>query len=366
MKRKKSGLGYLVFFEIVIFIIVIVCVLTKKMGEKTDNDKQIETEAKVQEQDSEATKYSNLSVSAEVEQKLEAMSVEEKVAQMFFVTPEMLMDIQQVTVAGTKTKDAINACPVGGLVYTSNNFQGQEQTNKMLASVQQYSKERIGLQMFLAVEEEGGADYSPLAVTNHFSVQKGAIEIDSSNEAADTAKNIAEYLTEQGLNMNFAPYAAASTGQQDMRAFQGDETLVAGIIEAEICSYEEGNILPVIKYPVGEGIEIKSRCIMIEDFLSAEKIDELREKAGNQGLIITGSLSDKKITDTYSPGDAAIAALLAGNDMLYQPADFKVAYQAVLDAVNTGKIPIEQVNESVGRILMKKMSLPEINTTESE
>lgn len=67
-------------------------------------------------------------------------------------------------------------------------------------------------------------------------------------------------------------------------------------------------------------------------------------------------MSEPGITGAYAPGEVAVAAIKAGNDMLYLPADFQAAYQAVIDAINSGEIPMERMRESVGRILTKKMS----------
>ena len=61
------------------------------------------------------------------------------------------------------------------------------------------------------------------------------------------------------------------------------------------------------------------------------------------------------IVDQYSSAQAAIKAFQAGSDMLLMPADFRSAYQGVLDAVNQGSISQERLNESVTRILKIKM-----------
>lgn len=62
------------------------------------------------------------------------------------------------------------------------------------------------------------------------------------------------------------------------------------------------------------------------------------------------------------PGDSAetitaVKSLQAGVDILLMPADFKEAYNGVLDAVNNGTISEERLNQSVRRILTLKAGL---------
>ena len=52
------------------------------------------------------------------------------------------------------------------------------------------------------------------------------------------------------------------------------------------------------------------------------------------------------------------AALKAGADLLLMPADFKEAYNGVLDAVKTGELTEERIDQSLTRILGLKLTLP--------
>ena len=58
----------------------------------------------------------------------------------------------------------------------------------------------------------------------------------------------------------------------------------------------------------------------------------------------------------YSDEDVAVMAVLAGNDMLIS-SDYKLQYEAVLAAVQDGRISEERLDESVYRILRMKMSM---------
>ena len=57
------------------------------------------------------------------------------------------------------------------------------------------------------------------------------------------------------------------------------------------------------------------------------------------------------ITSSYSSGQAAVAAIIAGADMIYMPEDFQEAYNGIMEALSTGVITEDRLNESIRRIL---------------
>ena len=89
--------------------------------------------------------------------------------------------------------------------------------------------------------------------------------------------------------------------------------------------------------------------------LSYEMITEkLRNEMGFDGVVITDSMEMGAIADYYTPAEAAILAVTAGNDIVLMPDDFEEAYTGLLEAVRTGKISETRINESVLRILELK------------
>ena len=60
------------------------------------------------------------------------------------------------------------------------------------------------------------------------------------------------------------------------------------------------------------------------------------------------------ITQYYSSDEAAVLALQAGTDILLMPEYFPLAYQGVLNAVSSGTLSEERIDESVKRILTVK------------
>jgi beta-N-acetylhexosaminidase len=77
---------------------------------------------------------------------------------------------------------------------------------------------------------------------------------------------------------------------------------------------------------------------------------------GYDGIIMTDDLAMNAITKRYSREEAAILAILAGNDLLCT-SYYSVQYPAVLEAVTTGAISMEQLDAAVLRILRWKMAI---------
>ena len=82
----------------------------------------------------------------------------------------------------------------------------------------------------------------------------------------------------------------------------------------------------------------------------------LREDLGFSGVIMTDDLVMQAITDQYGAGEAAVMAVLAGNDLLCST-EYAVQYAAVLPAVLDGRIDIDVLNRAVRNVLEWKISL---------
>lgn len=87
-----------------------------------------------------------------VEDTLAGMTLEQKVAGLFFVTPEQLTGVSQVVAAGDATRESLEKYPVGGLIYFAQNIQSENQLKEMLSNTTSYSL----FPLFFGVDEEGG------------------------------------------------------------------------------------------------------------------------------------------------------------------------------------------------------------------
>jgi len=80
----------------------------------------------------------------------------------------------------------------------------------------------------------------------------------------------------------------------------------------------------------------------------------LRGELGFKGLVVTDALDMGGITDHFGPGEAAVRAIEAGADQVLKSEDTDVAIRAVRAAVESGRIPMARIDESVARVLDAK------------
>jgi beta-N-acetylhexosaminidase len=83
----------------------------------------------------------------------------------------------------------------------------------------------------------------------------------------------------------------------------------------------------------------------------------LREELGFQGLVVTDAMDMGGITVRFAPGEAAVRAVLAGADCLLMPPVPDAAFEALQQAVKSGRISRERLDASVRRILEAKARL---------
>ena len=381
---------------------------TVQSGEKTEQtDDEDAGEGK---QSEETAGREDSSVEVEAGEILESMTLEEKVCQLFMITPEALTGVGTVVQAGTSTKNAIDQYPVGGLIYFSQNLQDPGQTRTMLANTQQYAKERTGFPIFLSVDEEGG-QVARVGSNPAFGVEKIGNMSDvgsrgDTQEAYEVGSTIGAYLSDLGFNMDAAPDTDVLTNPNNQvvkyRSFSSDPQLVTEMAASELRGLNEQGIIGMYKHfpghggttddshegyayvddtleelksgafvPFQDGIDNGIQVIMVSHIscpnvtgdntpatLSKMMItDILRNDMGFDGMVITDAMNMGAITAQYSSSEAAVAALNAGVDMLLMPEDFQSAYQGVLGAVKDGTVSEERIDESVRRILELKLEM---------
>lgn len=80
----------------------------------------------------------------------------------------------------------------------------------------------------------------------------------------------------------------------------------------------------------------------------------LQQDLGFSRLVVTDSLTMAGLTNGFWIGDAAVRAIKAGADVLLDPPNPDVVFQAVLEAVERGDISQERLDHSVQKILEAK------------
>ena len=371
--------------------------LQAQLAELADSEPAV-VEAPVEEEPQELTSDDYLNQIAD--SCIAEMSLENKVAGLFMVTPEALTGVDTVIQAGDTTKQKLSEYPVGGLVYFSKNIKSADQLKEMLDT----TRNTMIYPVFLAVDEEGGS-VSRVAGAGLADDVGDMSEIGSTcdpEKAKEAGTTIGTYLSQFGFNVDFAPVADVVSAENAVignRSFGSDPNVVGTMVAAEVQGLQESGVSACLKHFPGigdtttdthdekavsektledmqqtdlpafqSGIDAGADFVMVSHMslpnvvgddtpcsLSGAVIsDLLRNQLGYNGIVITDALDMSAITDSYSSAEAAVKAIEAGADMLLMPENFEEAYQGVLDAVQNGTISEDRINESLKRIYRVK------------
>jgi len=83
----------------------------------------------------------------------------------------------------------------------------------------------------------------------------------------------------------------------------------------------------------------------------------LREELNFQGLVVTDALEMQGVASLYDPGEASVRALEAGSDVLLMPKSAERAINGVVQAVLTGRLTRQRIDDSVAKVLAAKIKL---------
>lgn len=104
-----------------------------------------------------------------------------------------------------------------------------------------------------------------------------------------------------------------------------------------------------------EGAEIKSENATIPSTLSpVVNTQILRKEMGFEGLIVTDAMSMSGLTLYVHQDEAAVRALLAGADILLKPVNSDDPIRGLKEAVKSGRVTVERIEQSVRKILAAK------------
>ena len=323
---------------------------------------------------------------------LESMTLEEKVGQMF--------------IARCPDKDPIDkleAYMPGGYILFSKNFKDKtkDSATDMIQSYQQAAR----TPMFIAVDEEGGPvcriSLFPAFRSEPFKSPQELYNEGGFDRIVKDTNEKAALLLSLGVNVNFAPVSDVSTNSGDYiydRTFGKNGQDTAEYVKTVVSAMNKAGIGSVMKHfpgygnnrdthtemthdkrsyesftnndflPFSAGIEAGAACILVSHnivecmdgtnpaSLSPSVHKLLREDLGFDGVIMTDDLYMEAIREFTGVDKAAIVAVQAGNDILCCT-DFEVQIPAVINAVKSGVIDENRIDESVLRVLKWKIKL---------
>lgn len=348
---------------------------------------------------------------------LSEMTLEEKVCQMFIVTPEMLTGYTgSVTEMGTLSQKSFDQYPVGGLIYFAENLEDPPQTLEMLSAMQSYAQESSGVGVFLSVDEEGGTVARVADQLGTTKLHDMAYYGDHSDpdEAYAIGCTIGSDLRQFGFNLDFAPVADVALHADNElgdRIFSSDADIVGDMVAGVVSGLQGTGVSATLKHfpglgagdgnthyddfvlidrslselsseefvPFQAGIDAGADFIMVGHQVTVAAGDQLpsdlsytvvttwlKEKLEFTGIIITDAQNMESITENYSPASAAVQAVSAGVDMILMPLDLSNAVNGICEAVESGTITEERINESVRKILTQKSEMGLLKYKEEE
>ena len=334
---------------------------------------------------------------------LENMTLEEKVCQMFIVSPEQLTGSDEYfTEADKELKNAFEAYPVGGLIFSGENIESKNQITAMLRNLQTAAQDSSGAGIFTVIQEEGGT-IAPVSDKLDIYNPGSMAQIGEKNDtdaAYDAGINLGTDLKKLGFNVDLAPVADLGTNSKNglgSRVFSSNANIAADMVSKLVEGLSEAGVGSVLSHfpgvgaydgksalikrslsqlrkeefiPFRSGIEAGADFVLVSHHIVSGIGDNLpcslsysaitgilRNELDFEGIIITESHMASAITKKYSAGEAAVMAINAGADIVLQPADLKEAVDAVCEAVESGEIMEKRIDESVARILAEKSEM---------
>jgi beta-N-acetylhexosaminidase len=329
------------------------------------------------------------------------MTLEQRVAQMFMVTLH----------GGVMTEQGaafLRQWQPGAAVVFAANLGDPAAVTRLTNAYQQTMLDAGAPPLLIAVDQEGGL---VARLTDGFTVFPAPMLTAAAGDAAAQAVGAAtaEELRAVGINMNLAPVADLETFSQNpiirRRSFGSNPLLAASAIAAFVEGTQSMNVLATTKHFPGHGETRQDSHAVLQSLdLSRERLDAvelapfraaiaadvaavmvahihypalqpgapvpasldrrvvtdlLRDELGFDGLILTDALDMNAIDFEFDFREAAVRAVEAGVDLLTFGPSFGAetqaqAIQAVIDAVNSGRIPQARIDEAAARVLAYK------------
>ncbi len=211
-----------------------------------------------------------------------------------------------------------------------------------------------------------------------------------------------------GIHLTYTPVvdveSRPSNPAQSVRSFGGDLDLLGEMVQAYVRGFHENGMLTTAKHFPGRGdidlmpdnapwtwIDKPAQEVEEEDFrgfkeaidagvdfvmsehiaipsvtegsLLPASVEEklvsgwLRDRLGFEGILTSDDLWYEHVVERFGAEEVAVRAFEAGHDMILKPADPVATIQALVEAVESGRIPEERVDGVVRRLLTLKARL---------
>ena len=329
-----------------------------------------------------------ISFSDSVEEHLSQMTLEDKINMM------IMMDYDKALENGLVGTDengfgTLNT-GLGALVYHRNNIESQIQIRSLISDLD-YDYRMYYVTEPLNILSSTPDDYYPIDEIYGLTDLVTPSQMGKSYEASDVSNDILSRSSELkylGFNAIEAPFCNVDNSPV---SFGTNPVYDTEYVEAAIETYSQNDIvniastfpyrtyretsfddlsasdLMVFQQAIDSNVPMISvstdPCFAITGsrtlptVMSKKTIDLLRARMGFNGVVVTDSLTDIDLKEEVSNETLLIETVKSGVDMIYNPKDYNNALTIISEAVERGDIPVNRIDNAVGRILTVKENL---------
>ena len=225
-----------------------------------------------------AASLTDIVISEEAYKLLNTMTLQEKIHQLLFVTPEALTGVTQVTQAGPATQKSLALHPVGGIIYFKGNIKSKEQISVIIKNAQAYSK----IPLFIGVDEEGGR---VTRISNRFFSPIDPMKIIGDSGDPNNAYRVGEVIAVDASTL------PASLSSKVVTGFLKNELNFKKIIITDSMSMDA----VLNNYPAGEAA-VLSLLAGADMLLCPSSIEKTVQ--GIEGAVESGRITEKRIDES--------------------------------------------------------------------
>jgi len=297
---------------------------------------------------------------------------------------------------------------VGGYMYqeSNHNFDTPYDVASQVNALSQQAMQDAKVPLMIATDQEGGLVNRLYKFHGYLPSAADMAATGTPSTALTQGTQAAKWMLELGINTDFAPVVDVHTVDPAIlasRMFGRDPKTVAAYAGAYLNGLQNNGVAGCLKHFPGLGaitsdphtglptvnrsmaalnnIDLAPYKLMIsqdhpamimstdvlmpaiDPSLPAELSPKaitgvLRNQLGYNGVVVTDGLYMHGISETWSLSQAAVLAIIAGNDMIegpYTPSLVASVVTALKQAIQQGKLTIDRINQSVERILLLKI-----------
>ncbi|MCW4048503.1 MAG: glycoside hydrolase family 3 protein [Candidatus Bathyarchaeota archaeon] len=321
-------------------------------------------------------------------------SLEEKIGQMLVVGFHGLKPPDHILQWLTEGR-------IGGVILFARNIDTSEQVAELTNACHEAASRPI----LIAIDQEGGI---VARLREGFTESPGAMALgvaDSEELAMDVASVLANEMRALAINWNLAPAIDLTHNIHNpsvgVRSLGCDPERVKALAVAQVNGFQGVGVastakhfpgkantpvdphvsLPVINGPVDDmwdtdlvpfravseagiaamlitHVQFKALEPEFPSTLSPRIIRGLlRGEIGFEGVVTTDCMEMKAVTNKYGPRESAVLAAIAGANIILfsHTQEFQIeAYNALLEAARTGRLPMEKIDYSINKIQSMK------------